>query len=291
MSRSIRMSFDRTPHALPYMIRALRPVRRRRCLQPDIVVRWTGHRADRAQLGAFRQLTGLPDEPMLPMLYPHTVGFRLAMVLLTHPAFPVPIWGVLQVRNHLRQYRPIHEAARMDFETRVVAGRPVAKGAEFDLQTVVDVAGERAWQSLVTFFAHGRFGEPAPVAAPAAAPAGRAPVIAEWTMQDAGHWRCGRLTGDYNGIHLWDAYARRFGFARALYHPPRVIGECLARLPDCQHDVPASLDVWLKGPVPHGARVALRAGTPDDPGAFALHVEDARPCILGRWRRLRADDE
>lgn len=282
---AVELSFDRTPRALPYMVRAVRPVRRPRRLQPDIVVRWAGHRPDPARLEAFLRLTGLPDGRALPLLYPHTFGFRLAMVLLTHPSFPVPIWGVLQVRNHLRQHRPIARNARMDFETRVIAGRAVAKGAEFDLRTVVTVGGECAWESIVTFFARGRFGEPTPAPAPMPAPSAAGPVVAEWTLRDADHWRCGTFTGDYNGIHLWDAYARRLGFPRALYHPPRVVGECLARLPGVRHDGPARLDVWLKGPVPHGAHVTLRAAPPADPGAFALFAEQSRPCIVGRWSR------
>ena len=283
MNAVVELHFDRTPRALPYMLRAVRPVRRPHRLQPHIVVRWTGHRPDPARLASFLQLTGLPDGPVLPLLYPHPFGFRRAMVLLTHPAFPVPIWGVLQVRNHLHQHRPIARDARMDFETRVVAGRAVSKGAEFDLRTVVTVDGERAWESLVTFFARGPFGDPAP--APASmAPSADGAVVAEWTLRDAGHWRCGTYTGDYNGIHLWDAYARRLGFPRALYHPPRVLGECLARLPGVRHDGPARLDVWLKGPVPHGAHVTLRAAPPGEPDAFALFVEAGRPCIVGRWR-------
>lgn len=97
-----------------------------------------------------------------------------------------------------------------------------------------------------------------------------------------GDWRFGSLTGDYNGIHCWDWYARRLGFRRALYHPPRVLGLCLARLAAQDAGAPQRLDAWLKGPVPHGATVRLHARP--DPGAtiFALHVERERPCIVGR---------
>ena len=102
-------------------------------------------------------------------------------------------------------------------------------------------------------------------------------------MHDAGHWTFGRFTGDYNGIHLWDWYARRFGFRRGLYHPPRVLGECLARLPRIEdQDGPVRLDVWLKGPVSHGAQVRLHAATSEHEASFALYADDARPSIVGR---------
>jgi acyl dehydratase len=140
-----------------------------------------------------------------------------------------------------------------------------------------------AWESLVTFFARGRFGESGPEAALARSPTEFGSLADEWTPRDAGHWRFGGFTGDYNGIHFWDAYARNFGFPRALFHPQRVLGESLGRLArSCGGDQPQRLDAWLKGPVPHGARVRLHATRSPDATTFALFVEPERPCIVGR---------
>lgn len=282
MSKAVRLSFARRPSAVPYMLRGMLPVRRDADLHSCIVASWRGHRADAAELRAFLEITGLPQGPVLPILYPHVFGFRLVMAVLTHTAFPVPIWGVLQTRNRLEQHRAIPTTAGMDFEVRVRDGRPVAKGAEFDLHTTVTVGGELAWESLLTFFARGRFGEPQPAAESAPVPEEHGSPIARWTPADDHHRAFGRFTGDYNGIHFWDAYARRFGFARALYHPPRVLGECLARLPRVVDGERQRLDVWLKGPVPHRTPVTLLAAPAGDPGAFALFVEAGRPCIVGR---------
>ena len=164
------------------------------------------------------------------------------------------------------------------------------KGAEFDLRTTVRVDGALAWESVVTFFPRGRFGAPE-----AASPFARSPTEfgsrgAEWRMPDADHVRFGRFTGDYNGIHLWDWYARRMGFRRALYHPQRVLGQCLARLPDHTRpdgptQAPLRLDAWIKGPVPHDASVRLHVAMTIAPptSTFALFVDDEeRPAIVGR---------
>jgi acyl dehydratase len=285
MSHAVSLDFDHRPSALPYMLRAMAPVARHLDLTPRISARWRGHVANRAELAAFRRITGLSTDPdHLPLLYPHTFGFRLPMAILTHPSFPVPIWGVLQTRNHLVQHRPIAIDERLDFETRVLHGRAVAKGAEFDLHTTVRAtAGELVWESHLTFFTRGRFGEAAPADPAARAPAAQGSVVAEWTMPDADHLRFGGFTGDYNGIHLWDGYARRFGFRRALYHPPRVLGECLARLEEPGHTVgPVQFDAWLKGPVPHGANVRLTANRAAGETTFALFAGEERPCIIGR---------
>jgi hypothetical protein len=207
------------------------------------------------------------------------------MAILTHPTFPVPIWGVLQTRNHIVQHRSIGVHERLDFETHAVPGRAVAKGAEFDLCTTVHVAGELVWHSDLTFFTRGRFGEPGPAASNTRSPSAVGPLVAEWDMRDADHWTFGRFTGDYNGIHMWDWYARRFGFRRALYHPPRVIGECMARLPRLEKgDGRLCADVWIKGPVPHGARVRLHAAQTADSAVFALFAEDERASLVGCLR-------
>ena len=316
MSKEVVLEFHGRPRALPYMLRAVRPVRRPVTLTPSLVARWRGHRVDRVELAAFYRITGLSEGPALHLLYPHVFGFRLSMALLTHPTFPVPIWGVLQTRNHLVEHRPITAGDTLDFEAQVTEGRAVPKGAEFDLRTTVQLKGALAWESVVTFFTRGRFGEPGPASdlarsppAPALTPADGSPGpdagslaaessgtevsanessatgsrAVEWTMRNTGHVQFGRLTGDYNGIHLWDAYARRFGFSRALYHPPRVLGECLAHLSKGTGSVPPTrLDAWLKGPVLHGAHVRL--GVAREPGGttFALYADEERPCIVGR---------
>ena len=283
MNQTVHLEFDRRPSALRYMLLGMLPLRRRMHLVPAITTRWRDHRVDPGELRTFLRITGLRSGATLPLLYPHSFGFRLVMAMLTHPSFPVPIWGVLQTRNHIVQHRPIALDAPMDFETRVIDGRCVPKGAEFDIATTVHVAGELAWQSTVTFFTRGRFGEPASASPLARTPSVAGSTIGEWTLGDGDHARFGSFTGDYNGIHLSDWYARRFGFRRAFYHPPRVLGECLARLPALNDGEPQQFDAWLKGPVHHGVRVRLQAQDPGDATRFALFADDERPCIVGQF--------
>jgi hypothetical protein len=307
-ANGVELVYARRPSALAYMLRAVRPVRRHLDLAPPIGARWHGHRVDAQDLAAFRRIAwpaprpspavaaegaepspraspvGAVEGGTLPLLYPHAFGFRLAMAILTHPRFPVPIWGVLQTRNHIVQHVPIAADASLDFETRVLPGRVVPKGAEFDLRTTVHVAGTLAWESLVTFFTRGRFGEPDTPSPYTRSPSEYCDEVDAWTMADTDHVRFGRFTGDYNGIHLWDWYARRMGFRRALYHPSRVLGECLARLPSAP-----KLDAWIKGPVPHGARVRLHAAAAAAVTTFALFADDEkRPAFVGRLTATEA---
>jgi hypothetical protein len=296
MTPTPTLTYERRPSAVAYMLRGATPAAHRAQSRPLLVVRWRDHRVDPNELAAFLRVTGLPGSSRLPLLYPHVFGFRLSMAVLTHPAFPVPIWGVVQTRNHLLSHRAIDVDEVLDFETRVSERRVLEKGQELDLHTRVRVGSEFAWESLVTFFARGRFGAPTGASPLAQSPSDFGTPTASWKMSNDAHFQFGHFTGDYNGIHLWDWYARRFGFRGALYHPARVLGQCLARLPTPSGGGPQRLDAWLKGPVLHGAEVGLRHAESGDATTFALFAGAERPSIVGRFgpvparSRLVADD-
>lgn len=279
------VEFDRQPSAFRFMLNALRPSAARWDGQvPRIVARWRQHRVDRRQLAELWALTGLRGDAHLPVIYPYVFGFRLQMVVLTHSRFPAPIWGALQIRNHLLQHRPIPCDRALDLETRVAGQRILDKGMEVDLHTTVSVGSERVWESLNTIYYRGHFGAggaPSPSSSPPATPSA---VVANWRLPDGVGWRLARMTGDYNGIHRWHWYARRLGFRRAFFHPQMIAGQCMAQLRGPALEEPQQLKLWLKGPAYFGAEVSLRAAEAGKDCVFALMVQgDARPAILGHW--------
>lgn len=282
MKPEIRLDYRARPSALAFMVRALRPSPGLKRGVPAIAARWR-HRVAPAELARFNALSGLPEGEALPLLYPHTIGFPLHMAILTQPAFPVPIWRVLQVRNRIQQHRPLPRDATLDITVQVAGHRILEKGAEFDLHATVGDGAATAWESVNTFYVRGRFGAPTAEAVPEAQKVSL-PETASWRMPAGGGWRYGGLSGDFNPLHWWGGYARRHGFAEAFFHPQRVLGQCLARLP---HDANPQLrlDAWIKGPVFYGASVSLRSKSAVDGTRFALHVnEDERPAIVGHLR-------
>jgi hypothetical protein len=208
------------------------------------------------------------------------------MVILTHPAFPVPIWKILQTRNHLLQHRPIRPDAVLDLESRVASQRILEKGVEVDLLSSVRSGGELLWESLNTFYCRGRFGQAEAASSLAVSPQVPGPIQAEWNGTPGYGWRFAALTGDFNGIHTCGWYARLFGFRGAFHHPQIVLGHAMARLPEIRATGAQQLDVWLKGPVYYDARIRLRTTPGTGASDFAVHTgEDERPAIIGRWTR------
>jgi hypothetical protein len=73
------------------------------------------------------------------------------------------------------------------------------------------------------------------------------------------------------------------GFPAAFPHPQRVLGQCLARLPE-PGPPPLEIDLWIKGPVFFGRGVTMR----HRPAAaargheFGLWLEgESRPALVG----------
>jgi hypothetical protein len=288
MAASLVVEIDHQPSALRFMLNALlpSPAMPRDGHVPQIVARWRQHRVDRRLLAEFCGLTGLRDDGRLPMIYPHVFGFRLQMVVLTHPRFPIPIWGALQVRNHLLQHRPVPCDRALDLETRVAGQRILDKGMEVDLHTTVGVGSEPIWESLSTIYYRGRFGAGGAPAPSGSSPATPAALVSSWRLPNGAGWRLARMTGDYNGIHHWHWYARRFGFRRAFFHPQMIAGQCMAQLRGPVPEEPQQLRLWLKGPAYFGADVSLRAAETGQDCVFALTVQgDERPALLGHWCR------
>lgn len=280
-----QLEYERRPSTAAFMLRALYPpVLRRRGRFPSLSASWKGHRVERARLEELLRITSLRGAGSLPLLYPHVFGFPLQMVILTHPAFPLPIWRVLQIRNHLLQHRPIPAEAVLDLETRVGGQRVLEKGVEVDLYTTVHLEKQLAWESLNTFYYRGRFGDARPPSPTAAAPEVGEDAVARWRTPAGGGWRFAALTGDYNGIHWSRRYARALGFQRAFHHPQLVLGQALARIPAARTGEPQRLETWLKGPVYHGSEVTLRVSVGPGGTAFAVVPEgERRPAIVGRW--------
>lgn len=295
--------FGTAPHAARYMASALQRRPRWRTTDdiPDIRCTWRGYAIDQARHESFRRITGLPANGATgpaALLFPQVTGFRLLMALLTDPAWPLPIWGALQVRNRLRMKRPLAVGEVFDLHAQVEGWRVIEKGLEIDISLQLHDKTACAWESVTTFYYRGRFGEPTRRGTDRGAPLLSPPVdaqfaqIARWQTSGDAHWQFGALTGDYNGIHQWDWYARRLGFPGAFAHPQRIAAQCMARLgnPTENAGQPPELDLWIRGPVFYRQNVTLRhrAFPLSREEHFALSIDgDARAALIGSIRHTQ----
>lgn len=265
---------------------------------PDLRLAWHGFRIDASDV---ERLLGLahgrsPDMAgRLSVLMPHVTGFRLLMALLTQPAWPLPIWNALQVRNRLIQHRRFVPGNRHELASVAGGWRVLDKGLEIDIHTRMTEGACLVWESIVTFYYRGRFGARAQhgeqPGAPANAPVPTSDWLTTWQgrCDGTGRWGFARMTGDYNGVHQWNRYARHFGFPAAFAHSQRLAAQCIAHLPPLTSQA-QRLDLWIKGPVGYGNPVLQRqcAARDGDEVSWGLwNAKDSRPALLGRWTALR----
>ncbi|NUM88982.1 MAG: hypothetical protein HUU37_07245 [Bdellovibrionales bacterium] len=267
------IEFQRDPSVLAFMARALVPKWGRRSVPRMELIRRGYVLGDCRELFA---LCGLPASDELPRWFPLVLGFRLVMRAVTDPAFPEPIWSALQVRNSIRQRAPVRAGMPGEYRLTVGEARSLGQGLEVDFVLRFLHEGEEIWGANVTFYWRKSTvrglatGERILVPAPGIS--GRA---VEVVFPRGGGVRYGGISGDYNGIHLTDTWARLFGFPSAFLHPHRLLGVMQERI----GSGPGELRVWFRGPVPYGARAELHLGG----SAGFLHLEPSRPAIVAEW--------
>ena len=209
-------------------------------------------------LSAYRTLCGFSETDALPITYPHVLAASLHIRLMTGADFPLPLLGLVHLRNRITQTR----ALKIDetFEVRVHTGeaRQTDRGLEFDLMTrYTDAQGQEVWLGETTILfrnqpAGGGSRKPPPV--PETQIAGYTTLNAP---EDIGR-RYGRVAGDLNPIHLSAASAKLFGFPRAIAHGMWSLARCAALIEPHLPASPRELSVQFKQPLFLPGRAALK---------------------------------
>ncbi len=246
---------------------------------------------DRSHLAGYARVCGFAVDDALPATYPHVLAFPLQVQLMAGRTFPLPLPGLVHVRNTITMHRRI--CAGEQLHARVHAERLVAhpRGVQVDLVARVEVAGEPVWVGRSTYLARGaaapaptspyemagglaRSGEPA--AAPGPVPDGT--PVAVWRVDAGTGRRYAAVSGDVNPIHLHPLAARAFGFPRAIAHgmwtAARVLASLQGRLPDA-----LTYDVAFGRPLLLPSTVELRTRAVD--GGWDNDVRSA-PDGVGR---------
>ncbi len=225
---------------------------------------------------AYREVCGFPDSGTLPLTYPHILGAPLHLELAGHKEFPLPGMGVVHVRNRITQHRPIADEEVLSVECWVEGHEDARLGWEFGLVTEISVDGERVWESVSTALSR-RKGKPTGPRAPRADddPAGPTDRSAVWSLSEDLGRRYGRVSGDYNPIHMYSWTAKAFGFKRAIIHGMWSLARSVAELDDDLPQGPLTVDVAFCKPILLPSRVLFDSRRAGD-GAIEYEVRDSK---------------
>lgn len=272
------ITLQKLPSALSLYLGAAGTARRKPKGRPEIPalsVEMSGLKADAGKLAAYRAICGFAEGDTLPIIYPQIMATSLAMHLMASPTFPLPMLGLVHVRNHIEQVRPLR--ADESFDVRVATGesRDVKAGLEFDIDMSFSVGEQVVWRAVMTTLyrlpSTGKSGRSAPPPAPSS-------ELAEYHSFDApadiGR-RYARVGGDYNPIHLYAGTAKLFGFPRAIAHGLWSMARCTALTQDRLGREPSVLDVQFKQPLLLPGKVAVKFNVKDGVVNFSLLARNA----------------
>ncbi|WP_165856790.1 MaoC/PaaZ C-terminal domain-containing protein [Marinobacter sp. JSM 1782161] len=209
---------------------------------PPLQAELLGVTSDTHRLERYAAVCGFRGGSRMPLTWPHILAFPLHLRLLTDPSFPLPLLGLVHLRNRIEQVRPIACGERLDIRVHLDNQVATDKGIEFDLVTEASSAGRRIWRETSTnLYRQARGGNEAAGTKPKPPAPESYPNHATITAGASLGRRYGRLSGDLNPIHMHALSARLFGFPRAIAHGMWSKAHCLALL-ERQHG-------WQDGPV------------------------------------------
>jgi acyl dehydratase len=289
MDSPVSLTFRSTPSIVPSYARIV--FVRKAAVVPDgvIVPRLeavlTHYKPDPERVEAYRAVCGGAPSEFLPVTYPHVLVTPIQLALLSSSAFPVRLMGLVHLRNHIEQQRPVRIAEAGSLRTWVDGRHDTDRGQEFDVHSQLEIDGRPVWSEVCVFMARrlnrdtskpfgGRIsageGVPAPDAE-AVQPDSRESIHTSSfeAAKDIG-WRYARVAGDFNPIHLADFGARLFGFNQAIAHGMWSMARCIAALDARTFDAPSRVDVVFKRPVSIPAPLTLETWQSSAGSGFAL---------------------
>lgn len=184
---------------------------------PDLGARLVGVSTANDNLKRYQKVCGFAAQASVPVTWPHILAFPLHLKVLTEKAFPLPLLGLVHLRNTITQERPIGLGETLNIDVRLGGQTEGAKGLEFDLITEVRSAGAVVWTETSTNLF--RKAQPGGTSG-----GGKPPELAHFSHTHSIHApeSIGRqyasVSGDRNPIHMHALTAKAFGFPRAIAH-------------------------------------------------------------------------
>lgn len=235
-------------------------------------------RVDGDDLARYQRLCGFAVSGQLPHTYPHLLAFPLQTRLMADRGFPLPLPGLVHVRNEVTARAALTAQDRPDVEVWAEHLAPHARGTTVDLRAALRLDGEVVWESRSTYLHRGRpAGDPAPEPEAPRVPAGQPSAI--WRLPaDLGR-AYASVSGDVNPIHLHPWTARAMGFPRAIAHGMWTYARTIAALGHAAA-APRTSRVWFRKPVllPSSVGLVVAGDTaalvsPKDPAKVHLLLE------------------
>lgn len=281
----MNLVLDRMPASGSLALKALGSVRRKPGPDvelPRMSVSLDAVRFDAERLRAYRAICGFPETGAVPIPYPQVHAIGLQMHLLSQKQFPLPLIGLVHLKNRIVQERPLGEDESFGVTVGLVGHKKTERGLEFDLETTyTDAARRTVWTAVATVLHRIKGGGGRKRSAPPREEEGH---LSEYQAIDApadiGR-RYGRISGDMNPIHLYPLTAKLLGFDRHIAHGMWTLARSCALVQPHLGRAPRELTAQFRQPFFLPGRAALRYGASGEGFAFSLIGHNGKTHLNG----------
>ncbi|SDW53661.1 MaoC like domain-containing protein [Arthrobacter sp. cf158] len=224
-------------------------------------------RADVGNLTAYQHLVGETASDILPAGYVHALAFPVSMSIMNRDDFPLPLLGMIHLKNHVEQRVPIQFTEALDIRSWSANLAGHRAGTQLDVVAEVRSAssGDLLWRGISTYLAKGVFlpgiDKPGnPNGATGAGDFSPPDPTALWQLGlDTGR-NYATVSGDFNPIHLSVLSAKALGLRGSIAHGMYLASRALADVGAVKAES-FTWDVAFEAPVFLPARVALDIAT------------------------------
>lgn len=274
----MNLVLERMPDAGSLALRALGSFRRKPAADvalPRMSVSLKDVRFDAARLRAYRAICGFPEAGAVPILYPQVHAIGLQMHLLSQKQFPLPLIGLVHLKNRVVQERELGADESFAMTVALVGHQATERGLEFELETrCAEASGRTVWTSVATVLHRVKSGARRRAGAPREEEGHLSEYEAVEAPEDIGR-RYGRIAGDLNPIHLYPLTARLLGFERHIAHGMWSLARSCALVQPHLGRAPRELLAQFRQPLFLPSRAALRYGPAGEGYDFALIGRDS----------------
>jgi len=248
MSQLHTQHLSESPNILSLFSKAALPKKTtKQIVIPELSVDLKGIKTDAKLLKQYSRVCGFESKAHLPATFPHIMAFPLHMKLLTDSNFPLPLLGLVHLKNSITQYRPLNTNEVIDLSCSLSKERNTEIGTQFDIITKALVAGKVVWEESTTILHRakktGTKGEKKHPALPVYQ------NTEAWKLSTKLGRQYAKVSSDFNLIHLYSWSARIFGFHKAIIHGMWTKTRCIAALTQELGEQPFKIDVDFKLPV------------------------------------------
>jgi len=207
-------------------------------------------------LRQYLALCQFPENAGIPASYPHLLGFKQHLRLLSNKDFPFPMGGLVHVANTIRQYGRINPDDTLLLSSSAANLQKSRRGYRFDLVSRLFNQQEQVWEDCSVYqypikhkSASGRQSPDRDVERKHVSNTSDTPeTLGHWSVSQNHAMQYARISKDFNPIHLSNFSAKMFGLNSAIAHGMFLKSRCLAAITPAE-DYPLEVSAKFLKPV------------------------------------------